>query len=70
MFSTEQDFDGEAFRELSSCDDIEDELQCTFTLGGKRKLEKVLASIQVLGPSGMFATNFDDNILILVSIFR
>ena len=53
---TEQEVDGETFRELSSCSDIKQELQCTFTLGAKRKLEKLMASISE-GPSGMFVNN-------------
>ena len=41
MFYTEQDVDGEAFRDLSSCGDVGLELQCTFTFGAKEKAEKI-----------------------------
>ena len=63
---TEQEVDGESFRELSSSSDPECQLQCTFTFGGKRKLRKLMASI-CAGPSGMFVKILMTLYLILLS---
>ena len=47
----EQEVDGETLLELSSSTDFEDLLQCSFTLGAKTKLKKLMAAVSK-GPSG------------------
>ena len=47
----EQEVDGETLLELSSTTDFEGLLQCSFTLGAKTKLKKLMAAV-CKGPSG------------------
>ena len=65
VYRTGEDVDGEAFYELSSSGDIEGELQCKFTFGGKSKLKKLVASI-CTRPSGMLTKRIHNTLLLIL----
>ena len=69
MLSTDEEVDGESFHQLSSSSDIEGQLQCKFTFGGKSKLQKLMASV-CTRPSGVLVNNINDALLLVLFLVR